>query len=584
MTAYAVYMAITYLYRVGGRSLARLLARVSGLPAFGPIFYYSGKTVVYCNRRKESRPIFMIRPSLRSLFLCGFLYRDPAGTVLRFQQVREGPAMGMLYAAQKPYSSTGAGLVLRGSNSKWYQEGAIVTARHRNRLSRQLPSQPVSKQRGRVNGPRVLVQRRLSPFQQRGRGELAQGIQMGDSRSDDCRSSDSENRILSPPTKPGLFRIALIQCQPLVKDLHGAEPFSPTCFGESLIRTKLVGVASSKQLPLAPIDEKEIELEKSKEDFDPRSCEAVVGIESSWQRARRPQLETGRLSLFHEDVIFKIGFLVVNQSERLASRLLVTTQTEQLTLLCWGGNPIDVSQEGSDEVGDCRLSFLRFGYEVSFEALDKGAIEILGPYGISYTFRRLAERISQLQSGFVVRRVRYDPWPPAWILGEAVSGDSPAESRMRGDPHVRQVKNHNRTGGACQDGLKIAGRIEIRSFVRNKVAIGRTCGWIESYALKFFKSGFMDKPSAKRRRNAISEVSWLFRARAKRARSDPSWKERVEVAKSGIGCTNSTDRRPSRCLWGRTDRLISSRDRRSTLANATREEAAKIPSLTNAPA
>ncbi|CAN6472058.1 unnamed protein product [Victoria cruziana] len=58
-------------------------------------------------------------------------------------------------------------------------------------------------------------------------------------------------------------------------------------------------------------------------------------------------------------------------------------------------------------------SFLRFGYSVSFEALDKGAIEILGPYGISYTFRRLAERISQLQSGSVVRRVRYDPWPPA---------------------------------------------------------------------------------------------------------------------------------------------------------------------------
>ncbi|XP_061368159.1 NADH-ubiquinone oxidoreductase chain 5 [Gastrolobium bilobum] len=46
-------------------------------------------------------------------------------------------------------------------------------------------------------------------------------------------------------------------------------------------------------------------------------------------------------------------------------------------------------------------SFLRFGYEVSFEALDKGAIEILGPSGISYTFRRLVERISQLQSGFV---------------------------------------------------------------------------------------------------------------------------------------------------------------------------------------
>nr|YP_009381287.1 Nad5 [Utricularia reniformis]ART31118.1 Nad5 [Utricularia reniformis] len=51
-------------------------------------------------------------------------------------------------------------------------------------------------------------------------------------------------------------------------------------------------------------------------------------------------------------------------------------------------------------------SFLRFGYEVSFSALDKGAIEILGPYGISYTFRRLAERISQLQSGFVGRPSR----------------------------------------------------------------------------------------------------------------------------------------------------------------------------------
>nr|BCT43438.1 NADH dehydrogenase subunit 5 [Ensete glaucum] len=46
-------------------------------------------------------------------------------------------------------------------------------------------------------------------------------------------------------------------------------------------------------------------------------------------------------------------------------------------------------------------AFLRFGYSVSFEALDKGAIEILGPYGVSYTFRGLAERISQLQSGFV---------------------------------------------------------------------------------------------------------------------------------------------------------------------------------------
>jgi hypothetical protein len=29
---------------------------------------------------------------------------------------------------------------------------------------------------------------------------------------------------------------------------------------------------------------------------------------------------------------------------------------------------------------------LHFGYEVSFKVLNKGAIEILGLYGISYTF------------------------------------------------------------------------------------------------------------------------------------------------------------------------------------------------------
>ncbi|KAI3668319.1 hypothetical protein L1987_88702 [Smallanthus sonchifolius] len=144
MTAYAVYMAITYLYRVGGR------------------------------RSSNGDVVRTDLTVLRALSTTSF------GLCSKFNA----------QAAQKPYSSTGAGLVLRGSNSKWYQEGAIVTARHRNRLSRQLPSQPVSKQRGRVNGPRVLVQRRLSPFQQRGRGELAQGIQMGDSRSDDCRYDD----------------------------------------------------------------------------------------------------------------------------------------------------------------------------------------------------------------------------------------------------------------------------------------------------------------------------------------------------------------------------------------------------------
>ncbi|KAL0903069.1 hypothetical protein M5K25_028226 [Dendrobium thyrsiflorum] len=76
--------------------------------------------------------------------------------------------------------------------------------------------------------------------------------------------------------------------------------------------------------------------------------------------------------------------------------------------------PFAQRTSSENNIGDrLRRSFLRFGYSVSFQALDKGAIEILGPYGISYTFRRLAERISQLQSGFVVRRVRYEPWPPA---------------------------------------------------------------------------------------------------------------------------------------------------------------------------
>nr|YP_009167262.1 NADH dehydrogenase subunit 5 [Ginkgo biloba]AJP33473.1 NADH dehydrogenase subunit 5 [Ginkgo biloba] len=60
-------------------------------------------------------------------------------------------------------------------------------------------------------------------------------------------------------------------------------------------------------------------------------------------------------------------------------------------------------------------SFLRFGYEVSFEASDKGAIEILGPYGISYTFRQLAKRMSQLQSGFVYH------YALAMLLGSATS-------------------------------------------------------------------------------------------------------------------------------------------------------------------
>ncbi|XLR27555.1 hypothetical protein HN51_040846 [Arachis hypogaea] len=92
-------------------------------------------------------------------------------------------------------------------------------------------------------------------------------------------------------------------------------------------------------------------------------------------------------------------------------------------------------------------SFLRFGYEVSFEALDKGAIEILGPYGISYTFRRLAERISQLQSGFVVRRVRYDPWPPAWSGGGGSSVVGKRGTRLY-EPEERLHSSSN-AGAFC---------------------------------------------------------------------------------------------------------------------------------------
>jgi len=49
---------------------------------------------------------------------------------------------------------------------------------------------------------------------------------------------------------------------------------------------------------------------------------------------------------------------------------------------------------------------LRFGYEISFKTLDKGAIEILGPYGIMSLFgskdsRSLMAQVSHLQSGFV---------------------------------------------------------------------------------------------------------------------------------------------------------------------------------------
>lgn len=44
---------------------------------------------------------------------------------------------------------------------------------------------------------------------------------------------------------------------------------------------------------------------------------------------------------------------------------------------------------------------LLFGYEVSFRTLDKGIIEILGPYGISESFQNLSRQLTKIQSGFV---------------------------------------------------------------------------------------------------------------------------------------------------------------------------------------
>ena len=44
---------------------------------------------------------------------------------------------------------------------------------------------------------------------------------------------------------------------------------------------------------------------------------------------------------------------------------------------------------------------LWFGYEVSLKTLDKGIFEQIGPFGIAFVFRLLAQQISRIQSGFV---------------------------------------------------------------------------------------------------------------------------------------------------------------------------------------
>lgn len=46
-------------------------------------------------------------------------------------------------------------------------------------------------------------------------------------------------------------------------------------------------------------------------------------------------------------------------------------------------------------------AFLSFGYNVSFKTLDKGIIEILGPYGITQTVRKLSDKVSGMQTGYI---------------------------------------------------------------------------------------------------------------------------------------------------------------------------------------
>jgi NADH-ubiquinone oxidoreductase chain 5 len=44
---------------------------------------------------------------------------------------------------------------------------------------------------------------------------------------------------------------------------------------------------------------------------------------------------------------------------------------------------------------------LDFGYNVSFKTLDRGLIEVIGPYGIANTINAFVKRFTNLQSGYV---------------------------------------------------------------------------------------------------------------------------------------------------------------------------------------
>lgn len=45
--------------------------------------------------------------------------------------------------------------------------------------------------------------------------------------------------------------------------------------------------------------------------------------------------------------------------------------------------------------------FFHFCYQVSFSLLDKGFIEVLGPYGLTNKINQLAHKLTQLQTGLV---------------------------------------------------------------------------------------------------------------------------------------------------------------------------------------
>ncbi|PPS15510.1 hypothetical protein GOBAR_AA05069 [Gossypium barbadense] len=88
-------------------------------------------------------------------------------------------------------------------------------------------------------------------------------------------------------------------------------------------------------------------------------------------------------------LLLKKALLIANQARNIMSRLVPISPHQQqhrhLNLnffnKCWFFDQV---------LNDFLVrSFLRFGYEVSFKALDKGAIEILGPYECVITRGRL---------------------------------------------------------------------------------------------------------------------------------------------------------------------------------------------------